>query len=261
MKNRHLAITGLTLVAALGLAGCGTTSEKATSVTPSAAASAPATDTGTGAEAELVAAAAKLGQDTVKVDMAMGGAMSMTGMLDPRSGKADMAMALGAGTTETKVQLRQLKNDMYMKFEGSLAKSVGGTWMHLDAAKLKDGSSFNLLQGNDPAGTQAMVKAMTNVQKNGAHAFKGVLDMTKTPRFDKDSMKALGAKASTVPFTATSDDQGRLIEMNIEMGQIMAGAGTMRMKYSDFGTAVNVTAPPKSQVKELPASMSSLLNA
>jgi hypothetical protein len=133
--------------------------------------------------------------------------------------------------------------------------------MHIDAAKLKAGSSFNQLQSGDPGGAQAMAKAMTNVQKSGDHDFSGTLDLTKTPQYGKDSMKALGAKASTVPFTATTDDQGRLVALNVEMEGLMAGAGTMTMKYSGFGESVDVKAPAASKVKELPDNMSGLLNA
>ena len=254
MKNRRLAIAGLALATALGLAGCGTSSDKTASDAPSAgagaASGAPAaggsSDASSAASAELAAAAAKLAEDTVKVKTEMGSAMSMT---------------LGAGDTTTKVDIRQLKNDMYLKFDGSLAKAVGESWMHVDATKLKAGSSFNQLQGNDPAGTQAMVKAMTDVQKTGANGYRGTLDLTKTPQYNKDSMKAMGAKASAVPFTATTDGQGRLIALNIEMESLMAGAGTMKTTYSGFGTAVDVEAPPSSKVKELPANMAGLLNA
>lgn len=269
MKNRRLAIAGLALATALGLAGCGTSSDKTASDAPSAGAGAttgaPAAggspDASSAASAELAAAAAKLAEDTVKVKTEMGSAMSMTGALDPKARKAEMTMTLGAGGTKTKVDILQLKNDMYLKFDGSLAKVVGESWMHIDATKLKAGSSFNQLQGNDPAGTQAMVKAMTDVQKTGANGYRGTLDLTKTPQYNKDSMKAMGAKASAVPFTATTDGQGRLVALNVEMESLMAGAGTMKTTYSDFGTAVDVEAPPASKVKELPANMAGLLNA
>jgi hypothetical protein len=265
MNNRRLAIAGLALATALGLAGCGTSSDKTPSGAPSAAAGAttgaPAAGGSSAASAELAAAAAKLGEDTVRAKTKMGSAMSMTGVLDPKGRKAEMAMTLGAGGTSTKVEIRQLGNDLYLKFDGSLAKAVGESWMHVDATKLKAGSSFNQLQGNDPAGTQAMVKAMTDVQKTGANGYRGTLDLTKTPQYNKDSMKAMGAKASAVPFTATTDGQGRLVALNVEMESLMAGAGTMETTYSDFGAAVDVKAPPASKVKELPANMAGLLNA
>jgi hypothetical protein len=261
MRNRRLAIVGLALVTALGLAGCGTAGDDATVQTPPSGAAAPAADIGTGLETELVAAATKLAQDTVKVEMEMAGAMSMTGVMDPKATTADMAMKLGAGTGATDVKLIQVKDDLYLKFTGSLSKVVGESWLHIDAASLKAGSNFNPLQGNDPAGAKALVEAMTNVQKVGDSGYRGTLDMTKAERFNKDSLKALGAEANAVPFTATVDGQGRLTSMNIEMGSVMAGAGTMKTTYSDFGTKVDVKAPPASQVKELPANMSGLLNA
>jgi hypothetical protein len=265
MKNRRLAIAGLALTTAFGLAGCGTAKESPTTTAPSVAggatAPAPATGGSSEAAAELVAAATKLGSDTFKLKTEMGSALSMTGSLDPKAKKAETEMSLGAAGSVTKVDVIQVDNDMYLKFDGSLAKVVGDGWMHIDSTKLKAGSSFNQLQSGDPGGAQALTKAMTNVQKSGDNTFSGTLDLTKTPQYNKDSMKALGAKASTVPFKAVTDAQGRLIALDVEMEGLMAGAGTMKMKYSGFGESVDVKAPAASKVKELPENMAGLLNA
>jgi hypothetical protein len=269
MKNRRLAIAGLALATALGLAGCGTDSDQTATNGPSAGGAASAgaqAQPGPGAGsreagAELVAAASKLAESTVKIDTKMGDALSMNGALDPKAAKVKMAMVLGTTASSTRVDVIQIGNDMYLKFDGPLAKVVGGSWMHVDATKLKAGNSFNQLQGNDPAGTRAMTNAMTNVQKTGDHDFTGTLDLTKTPQYNKDSMKGLGAKASAVPFTAKTDAEGRLVELNVELQTILPGAGTMRSTYSGFGTKVDVEKPEASKVKELPANMTGLLNA
>jgi hypothetical protein len=261
MKNRRLAIVGLTLTAVVGLSACGTKADETPATASSAPGGVPAAEVPAAGSAEaakeLVAAAAKLTGDTFKVTSDMGKTLSTSGVLDPEGKKAKMTVTLGGGTA-TKVDIIQLADDMYLKFDGQLAQMVGKTWMHIDASKLKAGSTFNQLQGDDPAGTQAMAKAVTNVVKTG-NDFKGTLDLTKTPQYNKDSMKALGAKASAVPFTAKTDDQGRLVAMSVEMEGLMTGAGTMTTTYSDFGTKVDVSKP--SGVKELPENMAGLLNA
>jgi hypothetical protein len=261
MKNRRLAIAGLALTAALGLTACGTTADETPTSTTSApggtpAANAPAAGSDAAAK-ELVAAAEKLAGDSFKVTSDMGNTLSTKGALDPKGKKAKMTVTLGGGTA-TKVDIIQLADDMYLKFDGQLSQVVGKGWMHIDATKLKAGSSFNQLQGNDPAGTQAMAKAVTDVEKTG-NDFKGTLDLTKTPHYNKDSMKALGAKASAVPFTAKTDAEGRLVSMSVEMEGLMTGAGTMTTTYSDFGTKVDAVKP--SGAKELPENMAGLLNA
>jgi hypothetical protein len=262
MKNRRLTIAGLALAAALGLAGCGTDSDNTASNGPSAGGSASAAAPAAGtpeAAAELVAAATKLGESSMKIDSKVGDALSTTGTVDPKAGKVKTTMVLGVTGSATKVELIQIANDMYMKFTGPLAKVVGASWLHIDATKLKAGNSFNQLQNNDPAGAQAMAKAMANVQKTGDRDFKGTLDLTKTPQYNKDSLKAMGAKASAVPFTAKTDVEGRLVELTLDLQTVMAGAGTMKTTFSDFGTTVDVAKP--AGARELPPEMQSLLNA
>lgn len=266
MTNRRLAIAGLALVAALGLAGCGPDDNKARS-----GAGAPAT--GKAAEpaagdlapaAELAAAAKRLGEQSMHIDMDMAGAISMTGVADPKAGVAKMSMDMGALSEGTTIEVRKVDQDVYLKFGGQMAKMVGASsgkpWMHVDADKIAEGSSFKL-PADDPAGTKAMVSAMTKVERAGEHSFKGLLDLTKTPRYNKESLKAIGAKATAMPFTATTDDQDRLVELTLDMSGISPGAGKMKTTYSDFGTPVAVEAPPAAQVGELPKELSGLLNA
>ena len=262
MKNRRLAIAGLALTTAIGVAGCGTSSNDTSTGTPTDGTTTAAPAAPADATAELAAAAGKLAEDTAKVTVEMAGTMSMTGVVDPKAQKAVMEMTLGAGSGETKVQIRKVGTDMYMKFGGSLAKLAGeGKWLHVDAATLAAGSSFDIMPSDDPAGAQAMIKAMSNAESDGKGGFKGTLDLTKTPKFNKDAIKGLGNKATAVPFTATVDAQGRLSSMTVDMSGIAAGAGAMKTTYSDFGTAVDVKAPPASQVTEAPKEITGLLNA
>jgi hypothetical protein len=266
MRNRRLAIAGVALVAALGLAGCGPAQDKAKAGTGApAAATAAATGTGqTDAKAELAAAAQKLAEDSMKIDMDMAGTMSMTGVADPKAGTAKMSMDMGSLADNAKIEVRKVGNDIYLKFGGSLAKLVGSAsakpWMRLDVAKLSEGSSFNIMPKDDPAGTKAMLAAMTKVERVGDNGFKGTLDLTKTPKYHKESLKALSTKATDVPFTATTDGQGRLTELTLDLSAMGAGVGKIKTTYSDFGTPVSVEAPPAAQVGELPSELSGLLN-
>jgi hypothetical protein len=266
MRNRRLAIAGLALVAALGLTGCGPTEDKAKAGTGApAAGSAAAADAGQAdAKAELAAAAQKLGEESMKIDMDMAGTLSMTGVADPKSGTAKMSMEVGSLADDAKIDVRKVGNDLYLKFGGSLAKLLGSDttkpWKRVDVAKLAEGSSFNIMPKDDPAGTKAMLAAMTKVERVGDHGFKGTLDLTKTPKYNKETLKALGTKATDVPFTATTDDQGRLTELTLDLTAMGAGAGKIKTTYTDFGTPVSVEAPPASQVGELPSELSGLLN-
>jgi hypothetical protein len=267
LRNRRLAIAGLALVATLGLAGCGPTEDKAGTGTPPARATGAAAKADAGQadpKAELAAAAAKLGQESMKIDMAMAGALSMTGVVDPQAGTAKMSMKLGAAADGGKMEVRQVGNDTYLKLGGSLAALLRGKstkpWLHVDAAKLTEGSNINIMPKDDPGSTKALLTAVTKVERVGDHGFRGTIDLTKSPKYNKGSnLAALGAKATNVPFTAKTDGQGRLTELTMDMSAVAAGAGKVKSTYSDFGTPVSVKAPPASEVDELPSELSSLL--
>ena len=266
MTNRRLAIAGLALIATLGLAGCGPAGEKAQQ--GSAAPAAEQTDPA----AALAAAAQKLGEDSVRFEMEMIGSITASGTADPKAGNAQMSMDMGSLGEDTKIELRKVGNDVFMKFSGAAGQLTGGKngkpWMHVDATKLPAGSSFTIMSPDDPAGIKKMITAMTKVERVGANGFKGSLDLAKSPTYNKnDSLKALAGN-TLVPFTATTDDQGRLVELTLDMSGLGAssgagavpGGGKMKTTYSDFGTKVSVAAPPAGEVQELPSELAGMLN-
>ncbi|BCJ54401.1 hypothetical protein Asp14428_58760 [Actinoplanes sp. NBRC 14428] len=263
MRNRRLAVAGVALVAALGLTACGTTTATGGNGTGAAAQQAagkldPAAD--------LSAATKKLGEQSMKIDSDMAGAITMSGVADPKAGVAKITMKMDLLGKGTSIETRKVGNDLYMKFDGSMGAALGRgangkKWMHIDAAKVAEGSNFNL-SPDDPAGTKMLLSAITGVERVGDKGFKGTLDLTKSPRFNKNKgLQALGDKATAVPFTAAKDDEGRLVELTLDMSSLGAGAGKIATTYSDFGTPVSVQAPPASEVQEMPSQFSGLVNA
>ncbi len=253
--TRRLAVAGIALFAALGLTACQT--DKDGTATPTTAPPAVAHDPA--AAKELVAAAKKLGQDTVKVDMQMGGGVTMAGAMDPKAGKAEMTMKMTTGEPSD-IRIVKIDDDLYLKFSGGLGQLAGSNWMKLDAADLKAGSNFAIMPKGDPTGANALAKAATQVART-ADGYSGLLDISKAPTLNKDSLKALGAKSSTVPFTAKVDPSGRLVEMTVDMSQLSPSAGAMTTRYSGFGDTVTVKAPPSSQVTAPPKELAGLINA
>ncbi|MFI5494653.1 hypothetical protein [Actinoplanes sp. NPDC051859] len=266
MRNRRLAIAIVAMGVALGLTACGPEDTAKTSTgaagSSASAAKAPAIADPT---ADLAAAAAKLGDQTMKFDLDMSGQMTMNGLADPKAKltQATMSMpALGAD----KIEMRVIGNDMYMKM-GALGKALGGgkagnkEWMHIAVDKLGEGSGFNLDQ-NGPAGAAEMLSTVTGVERVGNDGFKGTLDLTKSPRFaDNKALGAMGDKLKKIPFTAKKDSEGRLVELTVDMNSLGAGVGSMKTTYHDFGTPVSVEAPPAAQVQEMPSQFSGILNA
>ncbi|GAA3904926.1 hypothetical protein [Actinoplanes auranticolor] len=269
MRNRRPAIAGLALVAALGLTGCGPADGQA-----QPGGNAPAAAQQADPAAELAAAAQKLGEQSLRFEMEMVGAITASGEADPKAGNARMTMDMGSLGDGNKIELRKVGTDVYLKFGGAVGQMLGGQsssgkeWMHVDAAKLPAGSSFNVMSPDDPAGTKAMVAAMTRVERTGANGYQGSLDLAKSPTYNKkDALKALGGN-TLVPFTAETDAQGRLVELTLDMSGLGAssgagavpGGGKVKTTYSDFGTKVSVAAPPAAQVQELPSQLAGMLN-
>ncbi|OJF10780.1 hypothetical protein BG844_30110 [Couchioplanes caeruleus subsp. caeruleus] len=251
---------------ALGLTGCG---PEDTAKTPTgaagASAEAPQAASKLDPAADLAAAAKKLADQSMKFDLDMSGQMTMTGVADTKARLTQVSMSMTALGGD-KIEMRMIKDDLYLKLAGSLGAMLGGkgggkAWMHLDASKLSEGSNFNLSpNGDDPAGTQAMISSLTQVERVGDTGFKGTLDLSKSPRFKKGAA-GLGDKLTKIPFTAKKDGEGRLVELTLDMSSLGAGAGKMKTTYHDFGTPVSVEAPPASEVQEMPSQLSGILNA
>jgi hypothetical protein len=250
MTIRRLTIAGVTLVAAIGLSGCGPSEDKA--ATP---AGAPATTQQADASGALAAAATKLAEESMHVDITMAGGVSMTGDADSKAQTADMSMTLGTSSTD-KLRMIRVGKDMWIQAGGSLGALVGGSgkWMHLDISQMS-----NAIGSGDPATAAKMLQSAADVQSVGDHQFKGTIDLTKT-QATSSAVKSLGEQAKAVPFTAKTDDQGRLVEMKVDMSGVASGAGMLTSTYSDFGTPVSVKAPPKSKVVEAPAQLKGLMN-
>jgi hypothetical protein len=251
MRNRRLAIAGLALVASLGLTACGPTDSSAggsgSAVTETTKAVDPA--------AELAAAATKLSEESLKVKLVSSG-LNAEGKANADGTRMDMTMVLGTGGSDTTMTMRKVGDDLYVKMSGALGEAVGAgkKWMHVDGSTLPEGHPF-AMSGSNPKDASRMIAASTDVKKTGDNSFSGVLDMTKTPNADEKSLSALGDKAKAVPFTATTDAQGRLTELVIDADAMMAGAGKMTTTYYDFGTEVSVQAPPAKDVMEMPKEM------
>jgi hypothetical protein len=266
MRNRRLTITGLAVIATLGLTACDPSDPGTSSAAPAGAASASAAPIVDGAATELAEAATKLGTEkSVKVAVLMSHGISANGVATGDGSKVDMHLILADATAAQRVRpsitVRKLGDDVWMKLGGSLGSALGakaGKWLHVDAAQLSDGGTATT--GN-PADAARMIRATTEVTKTGDNTFKGLLDMTKAPGLDQKAIAALGAKANAVPFTAQTDLKGRLVQLNVDMSELSADAGIVQTNYSDFGTPVTVQAPPAAQVIEMPKELLGLVNA
>ncbi len=247
MKTRVLGVA-LLAAAAFAVTGCGVTGTGTPSTPVSSQAPVKAA-----AKDAFTAAVKKTNSTTSKQELSMQGVatMSATGANDPTAQKLSMEMDMtvpGAGTL--KMSCVSLGGDVYFKMTG--VPGMPQQWMKVKADQIKAGSSLDLKSASDPSRT---LDSVVTIEWDGDNAFKGTIDATKNPNVGADAVKQLGDKAKSVPFTATINAEGYLTGMSLDMNSIQAGLGTMKTTYSAFGQPVTVTAPPASDVVEMPPAL------
>ncbi|MEU8814355.1 hypothetical protein [Actinoplanes sp. NPDC048796] len=257
MSIRRSAIAGLALAAALVAGGCGDTAKKDDAAP---ATKAPETTAPASASEELTQAYAKFSDTPVKFKLASAAGVGGTGAIDAKTRSSEMSTDLSsAGSMVT----RQIGKDLYVKTEGQVGDAIGATsgkWMHIDVSQVPDSSPISI-KNTDPANTAKLITTASDVTKTGDHAFKGTLDMTKAGTANQAMLKALGNKATAVPFTAETDAEGRLTELSVALESIAPGAGQMTATYSNWGEPVNIAKPAAGEVVEMPAKFRKAMGA
>jgi len=140
-------------------------------------------------------------------------------------------------------------------------------WMLIDPDKIKDkeGAPLEYADETDPGEAGAILRAIVDVERTGAGHFAGTTDLTRQGEaeiVDAATLKALGAKARSVPFEATVDGEGRLTRAVVKIpaaGQ--AKAARYEVTYSDFGTAPSPSVPAADQQQEATAAAYEMVNA
>jgi hypothetical protein len=141
------------------------------------------------------------------------------------------------------------------------------SWMKVDTSKVKDAAgNFLVFDENsaDPGNAYFLVTNAAGVKEAGAGKYTGTTDITMVPDagiVDEATLKALGAKAKAVPFTAAVDSEGHLSSMSLKVPAAgKSKAGTYTVTYSDFGKASLPAAPAADEQKPAPDAAYDLMN-
>jgi len=245
--------TGLGLLLALSLAvtGC---ADGGGSSDPGGQ---PGGDPGADPKLALASSADALAQESFRMEMTMGDIMSATGAMDPAAGTGTVTMSIAAEGMEMNIETIFTDTDVWTSL-GDLGAILGveATWMHIDQSRLPAEGFMGVKPGEtDLANAAEMLQALGNVEQVDEHTYRGELDVTKGDQtlFDEEMLNALGDGATSVPFTATLDDQGRLTHMVIDFPELPDfPASTMELHYFDFGAPVEISPPPADEVTEMP---------
>ncbi len=240
-----------------GLAACKTEADSPTAESKSAAPAAPAD-----AKEALVASTKEIKKGNFTFTIS-GGEFNGEGAVHMPSKSAEMKLSSGQGSTGgMKMHLVFIDTDSWVMLDlGAMADSVPALkgmkdkYQHLDRSKIKGAKNLNFdFADVDPAGSDKMIAAITDVKKTGEGAYAGTIDATRATDsdvLDAQAVKALGDAAKAVPFTAKVDAQGRLTEFAVQVPAAgSVPASTVTVNYADYGAAAAVQAPPAGQVVE-----------
>jgi hypothetical protein len=157
--------------------------------------------------------------------------------------------------------LADSKTWLKMAFSGSGAKglpAIPKTWMLIDPAKVGKDTDFPTeFDGSEPGHAAVIADGATDVKETSPGHFTGVTDISGTADgdiTDADTLKALGDKAKTVPFEATTDTEGRLTSLLVKIpATAKTKAKQFQAKYSGYGTTKSPVAPAASEQQKAPA--------
>ncbi|GIG71257.1 DUF6612 family protein [Phytomonospora endophytica] len=247
-RARTFAAT-LTVAAlvALGAAGCGS----GDNAELQGGAGNPATGENAPADAKgaVALAAEKTKQQSYRMTMTMDPEMTMEAVVDPVAKTGHTTMSINAEGVSLETEMILLDEDIYVKTTGD-GPLASDKWMHMKSDGLGDAFSTSQV---DPAEFLAGADEVVRVDE---HTYTGVLDLSTVSAgaFGGGLGEKFGADFTEIPFTLTLDDEGRLSRMETTM-KGMGTDGTDRtavVTMSDYGTPVDVTAPPADQVDEMP---------
>jgi hypothetical protein len=243
---RHLRATHLTLVltaAVIAVTGCTTYDDRSDRPAPRPGAT-------FGPAAELADAARHLRQTSFAVTLSVGleqGTSTLAGRMDARRRLGTFtATTSGRSADRTVTQWRMAGPILYASTTtNGAAADPQRPWRRIRS----EGASLDVA-----AMAQALTKAIA-VQRSGPQRFTGILDGTSAniafglPAPAPAGGSTTGAPAATsVAFTATVDERGRLAGYRATITPIAGASRPSSVSISDYGTTVSVQPPPPGRV-------------
>jgi hypothetical protein len=195
------------------------------------------------------------------------GTKSGTGRIDPGAKTASMGMSGKVENLTVSVAYTVIAPEFWVKADfGKELNQLWGldpaTWMLFDRSKLDAAATLPVDQAGGPrlGVTELFSSGLGDVKRTDATHFTGTVDVTAADTIlapPADVLKKAGARARSIPFTATTDGQGRLTAFTIDGGPIDPELA-MQLTFTGFGAIQPVTAP--TPASPAPASAYDLFN-
>ncbi len=214
------------------------------------AAKASPTPTGTPAAEELKAALLRTQAGPFRFAFESGPidgqTITGTGAFDPVGKRYEASMTATGGTGAGTYHHIIIGADGYQRADADKQ------WVHLDLSRTKPTSILVPFGMTDPTGLEMFTGEVGTVKRLGPHEFSGSFNPGETER----RYLPLGAPSivafftSTAPFKATTDEQGRVTTIRIELTLTDKPKVVMTTSFSDHGTQPATKAPAKKSVVE-----------
>ncbi|WP_369205666.1 LppX_LprAFG lipoprotein [Streptomyces sp. PU-14G] len=202
-------------------------------------------------------------------EQAAGKSVSGDGTIDLKDGTSELRLSQGG----QRIEQRVVDQVLYQKLPKESASRLpdGKTWMKIDLGRLQGSGAGGAGAGmNNPADSLAYSKSLSekDVKKLGTEDVNGTetthyrvdLDLSKLAKGDPEQEKKLRAQlGDRVPVELWIDDKGLTRRQQIELtARDSAGSGSAKktkiattVELSDFGTDVDVQAPPSGKTADL----------
>lgn len=283
--QRHMALA--VVLGGLSLAACGgpsATSPPKPSPTASAGGQRAMLDAFTVTKA---AKSAKFSMVASATTSGMAATVDATGAMSTVDKTAQATLVVPGGN---RIQERVLGTQVFLDLPPALSARLGAKtpWVMIDSAKLPQGaSSFSGYQGSAQA--QQSLAMLKQVSTSGIHEvghakvrgtatteYQASVDLAKMapPGAGSNSFAAqlAAAHVKTVPIHVWVDAQGRVRQMAMTMTMTPPSTGspaqasgsmtlTLLIDLYDFGTPVQVTPPPPSQVTDVTAHIAAMTSS
>jgi len=253
---RAYRLATLLLAATIGLAACGSSGEPAAGETSAApASSAPAEP-----EELLKAATAEIDKGNYRFTFT-GGPAAGEGYVHKPSGGTRLTVNATYGADKTVADILVAGNDTFVKLAlNGEPLAGGGKWLEIDKSKVTADGMLDYVAEVDVPGASRLLATARSVSSRPTGEIAGTVDVSKVKGVpsldDEETISALGAWASAVPFVATLDGDGRLTKLVLDLSSFsVAGIKAFEFGYSDYGAAEPAAKPAAGDVTAAPANL------
>lgn len=232
----------------------------------------------------VVASTARLadeGSARIAVSMAVDGAPALLegdGVADlGDGGDGSLTMVVQPpGAPAQEIELRAVDGTSYLRVPGLEARQPGKRWLRIDPAAPAGGQGpADALAQQDPLAMVRLLESATDFEEagegevRGDHVtlHRGALDLAELAEAEEPGAAAQlrDMGLARVPAEVAVDDEGRLrrVAFTLDLAALAAASGgatpggpaegTFTVELFDFGTPVEVQAPPAAEVTDVPA--------